>query len=57
MIAIAPMTAKETNCSMFALRHHTRQRLMFSSSRGNVYRFPDGAASSSPVIGETIRGT
>ena len=32
----AAMTAKEKNCSKFALRHHSRQRDMFFSSWGKL---------------------
>ncbi len=57
MIAIAPTSTNETNCSRFARRHHTRQRLMLASSTGKLKRSPVGAASSWPVIGDTMRGT
>ena len=57
MIVIAPISAKETNCSRFARFHHTFQRARLASSWGKLSRSLVGAASSLPVIGETIRGT
>ena len=52
------MHQNETNCSMFARFHQTLQRrdvrLVLA---GTSSRVAGGAASSSPVIGETIRGT
>ena len=50
------MTPNEKNCSRFARFHQTRQRARFCSSSGKRYCWPDGAASSSPVIGEVMRG-
>ena len=35
-IVTAPMMTNDTNCSMFARRHHTRQRDMFSASGRNT---------------------
>src|SRR3954447_23938828 len=55
-IVSAPITKNEKNCSMLALRHHSRQRVMLAASTRNQKPRPDGAASSSPVIGDTTRG-
>ena len=57
MIATPPMSANDTNCSTFARFHHVRQRPRFASSCGKLSRSLPGAASSLPVIGETMRGT
>ena len=51
------MHAKDTNCSRFARFHHVCQRLRFASSVGKLRRSALGAASSWPVMGETMRGT
>ena len=57
MIESNAMQANDTNCSMFDRFHHSRQRLRLCSSSGKLRRSALGAASSWPVIGETIRGT
>ena len=50
------MSTKVDSCSMFANRHHRRQRPRFSSVGSNT-KPVDGAASGLPVTGLTIRGT
>ena len=57
MIAIPPISANDTSCSVFARFHQVRQRPRLASSCGKLRRSLSGAASSSPVIGETMRGT
>jgi hypothetical protein len=51
----APMRKKVMKCSRLATFHQRLQRRMFSSLTGKVYP-SDGAATSSPVIGETTLG-
>jgi hypothetical protein len=50
-----PITKKAMNCSLLATFHQARQRRMLPSVGRNVTPVA-GAASSSPVIGDTIRG-
>ena len=50
------MTANDRNCSVFARFHQTFQRARFASSCGKLSRLLPGAASSLPVMGETMRG-
>src|SRR4028118_345 len=50
-----PMQKKVMKCSRLHTFHHDLQRLRFCSFTGKVYP-RDGAATSSPVIGETILG-
>ena len=50
-----PMVTKVRSCSLLATFHQPFQRRMFSSFTSNEYPV-DGLASSSPVIGETMRG-
>ena len=55
MIEKTQMNQNETSCSLFATSHQPLKRRMFSG----VWRTIDpvaGAAVSSPVIGDTIRG-
>ena len=54
-IVTIAMTAKDTNCSMFASRHQARQRSRLASS-SRTMKPSEGSAWSSPVIGETSRG-
>ena len=49
------MNQNETSCSLFATIHQPRKRLRFSASWRTIEPVA-GAAASSPVIGETIRG-
>src|ERR671915_202275 len=51
----APMNQKVMRCSWFATFHHSFQRRRFSSVSGGTYP-RDGAATSSPVMGETMLG-
>ena len=55
MIVSVPITKNAKNCSLFATDHQLFQRRMFSSVGLKVTPLA-GAASSSPVTGETIRG-
>ena len=50
-----PMRKKVMKCSRLATLHQCLQRRMFSSFTGKVYP-REGAATSSPVIGETTLG-
>ncbi len=49
------MHQKVKRCSWFATFHHPLKRRRFSSVSGGTYPRP-GAATSSPVIGETMLG-
>src|SRR5918994_3817320 len=51
----APMNQKVKRCSWFATFHQPCQRRLFSSVSGGTYP-KDGAATSSPVMGETMLG-
>jgi hypothetical protein len=55
MIVSVPIMKKAKNCSLLATFHQRSQRRRFSSSGGKVTPVA-GAASSSPVIGDTMRG-
>src|SRR5919112_724690 len=51
----APRNQKVMRCSWFATFHHPLKRRWFSSVSGGMYP-RDGAATSSPVMGETMLG-
>src|SRR5215213_1624925 len=51
----APINQKVMRCSVFATFHHALKRRSFSSVEGGTYP-SDGAATSSPVMGETMLG-
>lgn len=55
MIEKMQMNQKLTSCSMFARRHQMRNRSTLAAS-ARIITPVAGAATSSPVIGETIRG-
>src|SRR5918997_3545666 len=50
-----PMNQKVMSCSWLAILHQALQRRLFSSVSGGTYP-RDGAAPSSPVMGETMLG-
>src|SRR5918993_2843636 len=50
-----PMNQKVMSCSWLAIFHQVLQRRLFSSVSGGTYP-NDGAATSSPVMGETMLG-
>ena len=56
MIETTQMSQKDRSCSLEACLNQVLKRSMFSSSWRTIVPV-DGAAWSSPVIGETIFGT
>ena len=55
MIEKTQMNQNETSCSLLATAHQPWKRLMFSASWRTIEPVA-GAAASSPVIGDTMRG-